>query len=73
MGTEFTNCSECGKKLHSTFYCLECGQPTCSLECYRRHETNHVVGAGGGKGPSSQAKLASGGEQLIANGQVDDN
>ena len=37
----FTCCSECGEKLHATFFCQECGQPSCSLDCYCRHEANH--------------------------------
>ena len=38
----FTHCLECGKKLHTTFFCQECGQPSCSLDCYCRHEANHA-------------------------------
>ncbi len=38
----FTCCSECGKKLHTTFFCQECGQPSCSLDCYCHHEANHT-------------------------------
>jgi hypothetical protein len=38
----FTCCSECGRKLHTTFFCQECGQPSCSLDCYCRHEANHT-------------------------------
>ena len=38
----FTCCSECGKKLHTTFFCQECGQPSCCLDCYCRHEANHT-------------------------------
>jgi len=38
----FTCCSECGRKLHTTFFCQECGQPSCSLDCYCRHEASHV-------------------------------
>jgi hypothetical protein len=37
----FTRCSECGRKLHTTFFCQECGQPSCSLDCYCRHEAGH--------------------------------
>ncbi len=37
----FICCAECGKKLHNTFFCPECGQPSCSLNCYRRHEAQH--------------------------------
>ncbi len=37
----FTCCAECGKKLRTTFFCQECGQPACSLDCYCRHESNH--------------------------------
>jgi hypothetical protein len=38
----FTCCSECGKKLRTTFFCQECGQPSCSLDCYCRHEAHHA-------------------------------
>lgn len=38
----FTCCSECGRKLHATFFCQECGQPSCCLDCYCRHEANHA-------------------------------
>ena len=38
----FTCCSECGRKLHTTFFCQECGQPSCSLDCYCRHEASHT-------------------------------
>ena len=38
----FTHCSECGRKLHTTFFCQECGQPSCCLDCYCRHEARHV-------------------------------
>jgi hypothetical protein len=39
----FTCCSECGRKLHTTFFCQECGQPSCCLDCYCRHEARHVA------------------------------
>jgi hypothetical protein len=35
-------CSVCGKKLHATFFCQGCGQPTCSLDCYCRHRAGHA-------------------------------
>ena len=38
----FAWCSECGRKLHTTFFCQECGQPSCCLDCYCRHEARHV-------------------------------
>ena len=38
----FTHCSECGRKLHTTFFCQGCGQPSCSLDCYCRHEARHA-------------------------------
>jgi hypothetical protein len=38
----FNCCSECGRKLHTTFFCQECGQPSCSLDCYCRHEARHA-------------------------------
>jgi hypothetical protein len=38
----FTCCSECGRKLHTTFFCQDCGQPSCSLDCYCRHEARHA-------------------------------
>ena len=38
----FACCSECGSKLHTTFFCQECGQPSCSLDCYCRHEASHA-------------------------------
>jgi hypothetical protein len=38
----FNRCSECGRKLHTTFFCQECGQPSCSLDCYCRHEASHT-------------------------------
>ena len=37
----YTCCSECGKKLRTTFFCQGCGQPSCSLDCYCRHLANH--------------------------------
>jgi hypothetical protein len=39
----FTYCSECGSRLHTTFFCQECGQPSCCLDCYCRHEARHTV------------------------------
>jgi hypothetical protein len=39
---EFTCCSMCGRKLHTTFFCQECGQASCSLDCYCRHESTHA-------------------------------
>jgi hypothetical protein len=47
----FTRCSECGSKLHTTFFCQECGQPSCSLDCYCRHEARHA-----GAQPATQAE-----------------
>ncbi len=38
----FICCAECGKKLRTTYFCQECGQPTCSLDCYCRHESSHA-------------------------------
>jgi hypothetical protein len=38
----YTCCSECGKKLLTTFFCQGCGQPSCSLDCYCRHEARHA-------------------------------
>ena len=38
----FACCSECGRKLHTTFFCQECDQPSCSLDCYCRHEATHA-------------------------------
>jgi len=38
----FTCCAECGRKLHNTFFCQECGQPSCCLDCYCRHEARHA-------------------------------
>ena len=38
----FTHCSQCGRKLHTTFFCQECGQPSCSLDCYCRHAACHA-------------------------------
>ena len=35
-------CGECGRKLHTTFFCQECGQPSCCLDCYCRHEASHA-------------------------------
>jgi hypothetical protein len=37
----FTCCSECGKKLRTTFFCQDCGRPACSLDCYCRHAARH--------------------------------
>jgi hypothetical protein len=48
----FTCCSECGRKLHTTFFCQECGQPSCCLDCYCRHEAGHA-----GKQQATQAGL----------------
>ena len=48
----FTCCSECGRKLHTTFFCQECGQPSCCLDCYCRHEASHA-----GKQLAAQAEL----------------
>jgi hypothetical protein len=41
----FTCCSECGTKLHTTFFCQECGQACCSLDCYCCHLARHVTPA----------------------------
>jgi hypothetical protein len=38
----YTCCSECGGKLHATFFCQGCGQPSCSLDCYCRHQAGHA-------------------------------
>jgi hypothetical protein len=38
----YTCCSECGRRLHTTFYCRGCGQPSCSLDCYCRHQAGHA-------------------------------
>jgi hypothetical protein len=38
----FASCSECGTKLHATFFCQDCGQPSCCLDCYCRHEARHA-------------------------------
>jgi hypothetical protein len=38
----YTCCSECGRKLHTTFFCQGCGQPSCSLDCYCHHQANHA-------------------------------
>jgi hypothetical protein len=38
----YTCCSECGRKLHTTFFCQECGQPACCLDCYCRHQAGHA-------------------------------
>jgi hypothetical protein len=35
-------CSECGRKLRTTFFCHGCGQPSCSLDCYCRHQAGHA-------------------------------
>jgi hypothetical protein len=37
----FTCCSVCGRNLHTTFFCQECGEPSCSLDCYCRHSAKH--------------------------------
>ena len=47
----FTCCAECGKKLHATFFCQECGQPSCCLDCYCRHQASHAE-----KQPAAQAE-----------------
>lgn len=38
----FTCCQECGRKLHTTFFCQECGRPCCSLDCYCHHDARHA-------------------------------
>jgi hypothetical protein len=38
----FSCCSECGRKLHTTFFCQGCGQACCCLDCYCRHEARHA-------------------------------
>jgi hypothetical protein len=38
----YTCCSECGTKLHTTFFCHGCGQPSCSLDCYCTHQARHA-------------------------------
>jgi hypothetical protein len=48
----FACCSECGRKLHTTFFCQECGQPSCCLDCYCRHEARHA-----GAQQAAQAEL----------------
>jgi hypothetical protein len=47
----FTCCSECGNNLHTTFFCQECGRPSCCLDCYCRHEARHA-----GKQQAAQAE-----------------
>jgi hypothetical protein len=47
----FTCCSECGRKLHTTFFCQECGRPSCCLDCYCRHQASHA-----GKQQAAQAE-----------------
>jgi hypothetical protein len=39
----FDRCRECGRKLQNTFFCQECGQPFCSLDCYCRHHAGHPL------------------------------
>jgi hypothetical protein len=41
----FTCCSECGQKLHASFFCHECGQACCSLDCYCHHVARHATPA----------------------------
>jgi hypothetical protein len=38
----FDSCRECGRKLQNTFFCQECGQPYCSLDCYCVHQAEHA-------------------------------
>ena len=38
----FLCCTECSEKLYATFFCRECGRPSCSLACYRRHQARHA-------------------------------
>jgi hypothetical protein len=38
----YTSCRECGRTLNTTFFCQECGQPSCSLDCYCHHEARHA-------------------------------
>ncbi len=43
MPADFIFCSECGSSLHvSTFFCRQCGQPSCSRDCYSRHIARHA-------------------------------
>jgi hypothetical protein len=51
----FTCCSECGKKLRTSFFCHECGQACCSLDCYCRHVAQHATPAQPKQGPYRQA------------------
>jgi hypothetical protein len=39
----FDSCRTCGRKLQATFFCQDCGQPYCSLECYCHHQAQHAV------------------------------
>jgi hypothetical protein len=41
-GVRYLYCSECGRKLQATFFCQECGRPSCGLDCYCRHEAAHA-------------------------------
>jgi hypothetical protein len=38
----YTFCSICGRELHTTFFCQECGQASCCLDCFCRHEVSHT-------------------------------
>lgn len=38
----FFCCAECGRKLRTTYFCQGCGQPSCSLDCYCRHQARHA-------------------------------
>jgi hypothetical protein len=48
----YARCSVCGRNLHTTFFCQECGQPSCCLDCYCRHEASHA-----GKRRAAQPEL----------------
>lgn len=57
----YTCCSTCGRKLHTTFFCQDCGQACCSLDCYCRHQSGHgdakETAQGGQEVEASPARL----------------
>ncbi len=41
VANRFIYCHECSPKLQTTIFCRQCGQPFCSLDCFRKHAASH--------------------------------
>jgi hypothetical protein len=52
----FTNCAECGQRLHNSLFCSSCNQPTCCFDCLQKHVARHAPGCEGESSESGQVE-----------------